>query len=290
MKFNYKASVKELCKWVTLALSSLYYKPSDGKPGIKQSIFTLKQDGSVVSNEQVVEDVKAALNRELCCCGYHKITSDLRDMSYIIKHKKVYHLMDESNLLLDKVIRTNGKRDFVQYRKINAQRPIEYICLDIKYLWVYGEKRNYYLLTILDVYSRKVLCQILQASIRKMDVINLLRQLNLTYGIKGVTVRNDNGAQFIANNVRKFLKSAEAKQEFTHIATPEENAYIEAFHSIEQKEVVERKEFMSFYEAKITFQDHSTWYNNIRKHGMLGRITPQQKWDNYKKRYYCTVR
>jgi len=281
-KFEYKAPVKELCKWVTIAPSSFYYKPSDGKPGVKPSAFTLKQDGSVVSNEQVVEDVKTALSREFCCYGYHNITSDLRDMSYIINHKKVYRLMDENNLLLGKVIRTNGKREFVQYRKINAQHPMEYICLDIKYVWVHGEKRNYYLLTILDVYSRKALCQILQASIRKMDVINLFRQINLTYGIKGVTVRNDNGSQFIANEVRAFLKSAEAKQEFTHIATPEENAYIEAFHSIVQKEVIERKEFMSFYEAKITFQNHFTWYNNIRKHGMLGRITPQQKWDNYK--------
>ena len=281
-KFEYKAPIKELCKWTTLSPSSYYYKPSDGKPGVKPSTFTLKKDGSVVSNEQVIEDVKAALSREFCCYGYHNITSDLRDMSYIINHKKVYRLMDENNLLLGKVIRTHGKREFVQYRKINAQRPMEYICLDIKYVWVHGEKRNYYLLTILDVYSRKALCQILQASIRKMDVINLFRQINLTYGIKGVTVRNDNGSQFIANEVRAFLKSAEAKQEFTHIATPEENAYIEAFHSIVQKEVIERNEFMSFYEAKITFKKHFTWYNNIRKHGMLGRITPQQKWDNYK--------
>ena len=281
-RFNYKAPVKEWCKWVALAPSSYYYKPSDGKPGAKPSTFTLKKDGSVVSNEQVVEDVKTALNREFCCYGYHNITSDLRDMSYIINHKKVYRLMDENNLLLGKVIRTHGKREFVQYRKINAQRPMEYICLDIKYVWVHGEKRNYYLLTILDVYSRKALCQILQAGIRKMDVINLFRQINLTYGIKGVTVRNDNGSQFIANDVREFLKTAEAKQEFTHIATPQENSYIEAFHSIVQKEVIEKKEFMSFYEAKITFQNHLIWYNNTRKHGMLGRITPKQKWDNYK--------
>lgn len=281
-RFNYKAPVKELCKWVALAPSSYYYKPSDGKPGAKPSTFTLKKEGSVVSNEQVVEDVKTALNREFCCYGYHNITSDLRDMSYIINHKKVYRLMDENNLLLGKVIRTHGKREFVQYRKINAQRPMEYICLDIKYVWVHGEKRNYYLLTILDVYSRKALCQILQAGIRKMDVINLFRQINLTYGIKGVTVRNDNGSQFIANDVREFLKTAEAKQEFTHIATPQENSYIEAFHSIVQKEVIEKKEFMSFYEAKITFQNHLIWYNNTRKHGMLGRITPKQKWDNYK--------
>lgn len=281
-KFEYKAEVKKLCKWTTLAPSSYYYKPTEGKPGAKPSTFTQKKDGSVVSNEQVLEDIRTALNREFCCYGYHNITSDLKDLSYIINHKKVYRLMDESNLLLGKVIRTKGKREFVQFRKIAAVRPMEYICLDIKYVWVHGEKKNYYLLTILDVFSRKALCQILQSSIRKIDVINLFRQLNLTYGIKGVTVRNDNGSQFIANDVRQFLKSAEAKQEFTHIATPQENSYIEAFHSIVQREVVDRWEFASFYEAKTTFQKHLEWYNYTRKHGQLGRITPQQKWDSYK--------
>ncbi len=44
----------------------------------------------------------------------------------------------------------------------------------------------------------------------------------------------------------------EAQQEFTHIATPEENAYIEAFHSNLQRFVIKRYEFNIFYEAKTT--------------------------------------
>ena len=191
--------------------------------------------------------------------------------------------MDENNLLLGKVIRTNGKRQFVKYRKIKATYPMEVICLDIKYVWIHGEKRNYYLLTILDVFSRKALQQILQSSIRKIDVINLFRKIDSTYGIKGVTVRNDNGSQFIANDVRQFLLSAEAKQEFTHIATPEENSYIEAFHSIVQSEVIDRFEFDSYYDARQTFQRHLHWYNNERKHGNLGKIIPQHKWNEYDK-------
>lgn len=60
--------------------------------------------------------------------------------------------MKEQNLLLGKVISTSGKRQFVKHRKIEAIRPMEYLCLDIKYVWVAGESRNYYLLTVLDVF------------------------------------------------------------------------------------------------------------------------------------------
>ncbi len=241
----------------------------------------------MVSNETVVKDIKVSLQREFCCYGYHNITSDLRDMSYKINHKKVYRLMNENNLLLGKVIRTSGKRTFVKHRKIQATYPMEYLCLDIKYIWVAGERRNYYLLTILDVFSRMAIEQILQGSIKKIDVINLFRRINLRFGIKGVTVRNDNGSQFIANDVKLFLSSAEARQEFTHIATPQENAYIEAFHSIVQTEVVERFEFLSYYEARQTFSKHLQWYNNERKHGQIGRITPQQKWNMYENNIFA---
>lgn len=287
-QLHVSASVTDLCRWVRLAPSSYYYVRSPGKPGAKPSTSTLKSDGTAVGNETVVQDIKTALNREYCCYGYRNITSDLQDMSYIINHKKVYRLMNENNLLLGKVIRTSGKRQFVKYRKIQSNFPMEFICLDIKYVYVQGEKRNYYLLTILDVFTRKAIAQILQGSIRKTDVINMFRSINRQYGIKGVTVRNDNGSQFIANDVRAFLASSDATQEFTHVSTPQENSYIEAFHSIVQTEVIQRFEFASYYEAKLAFEKHLYWYNNQRKHGQLGRITPQQKWDQYQNNKFAT--
>lgn len=186
--------------------------------------------------------------------------------------------MDHHKLLLGKVIRTSGKRNWVQYRKILANRPLEYLCLDIKYVWVQGEGRWYYLLSIMDVFSRKILHWIFQKSVRKMDVINMFRWLHTVYNLNGVIIRNDNGSQFLANQVRSFLVQLEAKQEFTHVATPEENAYIEAFHSILQRELIERFEFSSFYEAKQHIEKYMEWYNYQRKHRRLGRITPQQKW------------
>jgi transposase InsO family protein len=214
--------------------------------------------------------------------GYENVSIELKqNYRYIINKKKVYRFMDENKLLLGKVIRTQGKRRFVQHRTIHASKPMEHLCLDIKYIWIHGEKRHYYLLSIMDVYSRRILAWILQKSIRKMDVINLFRQLNQQYSIKDVYIRNDNGSQFIANDVKQYLKSAQAIQEFTHIATPQENAYIEAFHSILEREVTHRFLFESGYEAKTTLIDYFLFYNNKRRHRKLGFITPMQKWNNY---------
>ena len=273
-------TLENLLSWVDLSKSSFYYKSSDGKRGAKPSVCTFRQDGTLVDDTKVIDQIKGILSQEFCCYGYHNVTDELREMGYIINHKKVYRLMKEQNLLLGKVISTSGKRQFVKHRKIEATRPMEYLCLDIKYVWVAGESRNYYLLTVLDVFTRIAIEQIFQKSIRKMDVINIFRRINSAFGIKGVTVRNDNGSQFIANDVKQFLRTAEANQEFTHIATPEENAYIEAFHSIVQREVIDRFEFQGFYEAKLTLQAHRDWYNNRRRHAALGTI-PVKKWNGY---------
>ncbi len=101
---------------------------------------------------------------------------------------------------------------------------------------------------------------------------------------KGVNIRNDNGSQFIAHEVRQFLRAADANQEFTHIATPEENAYIEAFHSILETEVVQRFELDSYYGAKLSIDSYIDIYNNRRLHGVIDFMTPQQKWDEYELR------
>lgn len=277
--YQERTPVRQLCTWLKIPHSVYYYSPKEGKPGVKPSVYTLKTDGTRVPNREVIEAIKNELNHEFVCYGYQNMTAILRDQHFIINHKKVYRLMDESHLLLGKVIRTKGRREFVKFRKIKADYPMQYLCLDIKYVWVAGEQKNFYLLSIMDVYSRKIVEWIFQRSIRKADVINLFRRINAIHGIRDVIIRNDNGSQFLANEVKAYLRSLEAHQEFTHIATPEENSYIEAFHSILNREMVQRFEFESFYEAKLTMERYMQFYNHRRRHGALGRISPQRKWE-----------
>ena len=112
----------------------------------------------------------------------------------------------------------------------------------------------------------------------RSDVIRLLIILDLSFNLKGVIIRNDNGSQFIANKVREVLTQMEAQQEFTHVATPEENAYIEAFHSILDRELIQRVEFTSYYDGKKHIENYMQWYNERRRHKEIGRMTPNQKW------------
>jgi putative transposase len=270
-------TISQLTEWTGFPRSCWYYKPTHGRRGIPPSTHTAKRDGTEVKNEAVVEEIKRVLLSWLDFYGYEKTTWELHDLDYIINKKKVYRLMKEANLLLIKQrITTQGKRNFVQYRCIDAQRPLEYLTMDIKYVYIDEEKRWAYLLTVMDVYSRFVLGFMLKYSIKKADVVLLLDGILRGISARGVIIRNDNGSQFLEHIVRKYLEEMGVIQEFTHIATPEENSYIESHFSILGKEFLRRNWFESVYHARMKIKDYYLICCYRRKHGAMKRRSPYQ--------------
>jgi putative transposase len=67
-------------------------------------------------------------------------------------------------------------------------------------------------------------------------------------------------------------------QEFTHVATPEENGHVEAYHGILKNELFQRYEYYSFSQAKQLIDDFVQYYNNKRRHGSLNRQSPEAFW------------
>ena len=64
--------------------------------------------------------------------------------------------------------------------------------------------------------------------------------------------------------------------EFTHVATLQENCYIESFHSIVESAVCAKYEFESLEDAKNVFNRFMNFYNQDRIHGNLGMASPDQ--------------
>ncbi len=275
-------AARRLLDWSGLQSSSYYYKASVSPKGIRPSTHSANQDGELFENNVVVHDIEQTLSQEFCCYGYRNITGELKEKGWIINHKKVYRLMKESNLLYGSRIRPEPfKRDFIRFRSLTPDRPLQYLSMDIKYVHVHGTGRNALLLTVMDIYSRKVLIHMLRHSIKKGDVLVMLSLMLLEYKAEAMTLRNDNGSQFIATAVRQYLKDKGIYQEFSHVATPEDNAYIEALHSNLQREVIERFEFDSIYHAQMIIDRYYKWYNEKRRHGALNGRTPDFIYNQY---------
>lgn len=281
----HKCSKSKLIKMVGIVASSYYRETSLGKKGNRPSEFTLHESDGKVCQSTVVKAIKDILEHEFIDCGYRLMTSYLKRDGYHINHKKLYRIMKEEGLLkLDNRINRSGSgRKFVKFRKVKTTRPMECLEMDIKMVWIPNVGKNAYLLSIIDVHTRVILKDYFSFNVKQTDVITLLSQLFKDFDYpESVVIRSDNGSQFIAKNVREYLEMIGVEQEFTHVATPEENAHIEAYHGILKKEVFARFEYRSFGQIQQILKRFVKFYNNKRLHGLLGRITPMEKWNTDK--------
>ena len=102
--------------------------------------------------------------------------------------------MKEHKLLYGGKIRPEPfKRNFIRFRSPGAERPLQYLSMDIKYVHIHGWRRNVFPLTVMDIYSRKVPVHMLKQSIKKGDVLVMLSLMLLEYKADGMSLRNDNG-------------------------------------------------------------------------------------------------
>ena len=270
---------------VGIISSSYYRKPNFGKKGNHPTAVTFHHKNGFVSQSDVVKSIKNILKHEFIDCGYRLMTKYLNRDGYQINHKKLYRIMKEEGLLKleNRINRSGSGRKFVKFRKVNTSRPLQCLEMDIKMVWVPSVGKNAYLLSVIDVHTRRILKDYFSFNIKQKHVIELLSLLFDEYNYpESVVIRSDNGSQFIAKSVREYLGLIGVQQEFTHVATPEENAHIEAYHGILKKEVFSRFDYRTFGEIQQILKRFVSFYNNERLHGLLGRITPMEKWNSDK--------
>lgn len=253
--------------------STYYYRPNGRPKGKAPSTHTLKMDGRVVSNKEVVEEIVTLISPEYHDYGYQIITDLLKRLQYIINHKKVYRLMKEEDLLHPPVVK--GKflnKDFIIYTVPPLTEPFTTIEADIKYVFIHEENRNAYLLTFLCTFSRYAISWELDYKMKNEQVNNLADQFlahpevmkRLDRKDFKVNLRTDNGPQFIAKMLAKELEEKGISHEFIHPGTPQENGHIESFHNTVTRLVCNRNIFQNIEHARKIFTEFYFQYNNTR--------------------------
>jgi len=273
--------MKRLLKWIGLAESSFYYRPTNGIKGSRPTEYTYHMRDGMVSEKQVLNDINKILSHEFIDCGYHLMTAYLRQDGYTINPKKVYRIMRSAGLLKpDQRIKRNSQgKKYVKYRIVKTAHPMDCLEMDIKMVWIPQKGKNAYLLSVIDVHTRKILGYRFAMQMKQVAVIELLSDIFDHYTMaQFMIIRSDNGSQFIANNVREYISLMGISQEFTHVATPEENAHIEAYHGTLKRDLFDRFEYRTMGEIEQIIKRYVSFYNNVRLHGLLGKITPNEKW------------
>ncbi len=87
-------------------------------------------------------------------------------------------------------------------------------------------------------------------------------------------IRSDNGAEFTAKIVRKWLARMGVQTLFIEPGSPWESGYIESFHGKLRDELLNLEQFDTLWEAQVLIERWRKGYNHIRPHSALGYKPP----------------
>lgn len=152
------------------------------------------------------------------------------------------------------------------------EKPHRHWHMDISYINVGGT--FYYLITVLDGFSRYIVHFDLRESMTELDV-EIVCQAALEKH-PGVTPRiiSDNGPQFVAKDFKAFVRFSG----MTHVTTspyyPQSNGKLERLQGTVKKECIRPACPRSYEEAMDLISKYVRHYNEVRLHSAIGYITP----------------
>ena len=206
--------------------------------------------------------------------GYRRITALLKQESWMVNHKRVERIWRREGL---KVPKKQPKRSRLW---LNDGSCVRLRPLHKDHVWSYdfmiartADGRAFRILNILDEYTRECLAILVERRITAEDVINQLFNLFVFSGIPD-HIRSDNGPEFTARAVRKWLGRLGVKTLFIEPGSPWENGYIESFNGKLRDELLNREVFTTLTEAKVLIEAWRKEYNQVRPHSSLGYRPP----------------
>lgn len=207
--------------------------------------------------------------------GYVKLTHWLRqEYGLVINKKKVYRLCKELDILRpQREIRRRPPRVLARSHEVTG--PNQVWEADLKYGYIAGEDRFFYVLSVLDVYDRSVVGYHVGRRCEARHAVWALRQaLALRKPDGTLVLRTDNGPQFVSEVFHLACTELGVEHERIPSRTPNMNAHVEAYHRILEEECLSRYEFESFAEAYAAVTQFVAFYNHRRLHSGLHYLPP----------------
>jgi transposase InsO family protein len=204
--------------------------------------------------------------------GYKRLTWDMidRDIAYL-RPSQVYQVLQSANLLAR---RPPLALDPLR-RPAPPDRPDQVWHVDLMYLYI--RPRWYYLVDILDGYSRYLvhwkLNLTMQADLVMLAVQEALETLPSRRPGEPQLV-HDHGSQFISREWRTFVTLAGAGDIRTRVAHPESNGRLERLHRTHREEGLLDEDLTSYAHGIDALTRWHDYYNNHRPHSALRYLRP----------------
>ncbi|MCU1672897.1 MAG: Integrase catalytic region [Frankiales bacterium] len=213
--------------------------------------------------------------------GYRLLADELDKLGHAVGERRVWRLCSQQKLWSATVRKgRKGKTpgpavhdDLVQ-RDFTAAEPDRVWVTDItEHPTAEGKL---YCCLIKDLFSNRIVGYALDERMTAQLAVTALRTAVARRQPKNVViVHSDRGSQFRARSFRAVLTAAGLKGSMGRVASAGDNAAMESFNSLLQKNVLDRRRWRTrdeLHNAVVHWVEHT--YNNRRRQRALGKLTP----------------
>ena len=204
--------------------------------------------------------------------GYRRIAALLRQEGWRVGKRQVQRLRRTEGL------RVPPTRRRLVRRGVSTGWPIQATHRGHVWTWDFiadatvggGALR---MLTMLDEHTRE--CHGLRAdrALRAEDVLTWLQKAIEEHGAPE-HLRSDNGPEFIAQVVQRWLRENQIRTIYIDPGSPWQNGFVESFHGRFRDECLNREQLWTLTEARVVIEDFRREYNQRRPHSRLGYQSP----------------
>jgi len=194
---------------------------------------------------------------------------------WYVSESTVFRIMKREGLI--KPAEVVGFKAGKEYHR-KTKRPNELWATDCAHLKVIGWGW-YYLVTVMDDYSRFILAWELQSDMAATSLIDVVQKAVDITGMTDVLVENrtvllsDNGSGYLSRQFGEYLRLVEIKHIIASPYHPQTNGKIERYHRTIKGEIKMVPHEMPG-QLKEAIKEFIYYYNYQRYHEGLGNITP----------------
>lgn len=206
--------------------------------------------------------------------GYRRITALLRAECWRVNLKRVYRIWRREGL---KVPQKQPKRGRLWLNdgsciRLRPKHPGHVWCYDFVQDRT-QDGRAFRMLTVVDEFTRQCLAIVTARKLNSDDVLHCLTDLFTIHG-PPEHIRSDNGSEFTAKAVRRWLGRIGVQTLYIEPGSPWENGYNESFNSKLRDELLNGEIFTTLREAQVLIERWRRHYNTVRPHSSLGYRPP----------------
>jgi len=252
-----RCSARAVCRYLGLNRGTWRYQAKEADVGQRR-----------------LEEAVLKMSRKYPTQGYRKITYKLREAGWRVNKKQVQRIRREEGLGVP------PPRKKLRRQGVSTGLPTRATHRNHVWTWDFIQDRTVRggavrVLTIMDEYTRE--CHMLRTD-RKLTAADVLRTLREAIERQGAPeyIRSDNGPEFIAREIQKWLRQHQIKTIYIDPGCPWQNGYVESFHARLRQECLDRELLYTLTEARVVIEDWRRYYNTERPHRSLQYLTPEK--------------